>query len=74
MARNKRLKLTPAFGRGSGGTWDVVDRESGEKYATLYRQSDGAGYRFRLENYAHRMSKFFGNEAQALSAIEREVF
>lgn len=74
MARNKRLSTSPITGRGiSRGVYEVLDRVTGQRYALLYLQNSG-GWRFRLENYPHRMSKLFGSASTALEAVEREVF
>jgi len=73
MARSKRLKLTPHSAGSSQGVWRVVDRQTKQAYAILYLQNSG-GYRFRLDNYSHRLSKEYTSESLALSAIESEVF
>jgi hypothetical protein len=74
MARNKRFKLTRVTSkRASQDTFEVLDRKTGQRYAILYRQNHG-GWRYRLDNYAHRMSALFATESSALDAIEREVF
>lgn len=72
MARNKRLALVEAVSNGQV-VWQVIDRETGLMYAVLYPQNDG-GYRVRLSNYPHRMSKRFGDQSQALRHVEKEVF
>lgn len=74
MARNKRLRIDLVTGRGvSRGVYEVLDRVTDQRYALLYRQN-GGGWRFRLDNYPHRMSKLFGSETTALEAVEMEVF
>lgn len=73
MARNKRLKLTPASSGGSKGVYAVVDRETGKVYGKVYVQGQG-GYRVRLSHYAHTMSKVYASKDQVLDYVEKEVF
>lgn len=53
--------------------WAVLLRNSGSLVAYLYEQSDGSGYRFRLINYGHRMSRLYKDERAALAALEKEI-
>lgn len=64
------FKLSP---RGEGKQWDVYLRDGLNVVAVLYKQSNGDGYRFRLINYPHRMSKLFNSDKLALKALEKEV-
>jgi len=43
------------------------------RVATMYLQSSGEGYRFRLDNYPHRMSALYKSTKVCLKAIEKEV-
>lgn len=54
-------------------TWNVHLRSTGAVVAVLYEQQRHDGYRFRLANYSHRMSKTHKDVKSALAAIEREV-
>lgn len=74
MARNRQLKLVAVKSMNVGGkAWDVVDRETGQIYARLFRTNQG-NYSFRLTNYPQGKQRLFGSEGMALQAIEREVF
>jgi dipeptidyl aminopeptidase/acylaminoacyl peptidase len=53
--------------------WAVILRSNGAVVAYLYYQSDGSGYRFRLANYSHRMSKLYPDTKAALAALEEEI-
>jgi hypothetical protein len=68
MARS-RLYLTVA----SPKQWDVWIRETDQHVAVLYAQSNGGGFRFRLDNYRQSMSKLCKDKKTALAEIEREV-